>query len=730
VNGAPAEDAILLVRDGDGNIYAPRIAFARWRLKSPEGAAVEFEGETYLSLRAPGLHILVREETQRLEITAAPELLERVTLALDRGGPPKMSRRQSGMYLNYESVIDYADGDLSLNGAVEAVVFTRHGVGVSNFVGHWTEGRADLVRLETSWIIDNPEKMTSLRIGDGITRGGIGGSPLRFGGVQWSRNFSVRPEFVTLPMATISGSAAVPSVIDILVNNNLQEQREVPAGPFTVSNVPVLTGTGEVQVVVRDVLGRETIISRPYYAAPQILRRGLHDYSYEAGFLREGFGLRSNDYGEFAVSGTHRYGFTDRLTVEVHAEASADTQVAGAAAGLLLPYVGLLDASLAVSHSDHGTGVLGGVGFEHRSGALSFGARAEVTTDDYRNLGLPEDRPAPSRTVRAFVGLPVSFGSLGASYLLREERGDGPDIELIAANASIRLGALGSLHVSAQHLLAGRNETRLALFLAVPLGGRTSASAGVEFGPGGALATASVQRNLPFGEGFGYRAAASYGTFDRVDGSLTYQSAFGSYDAEVTWIDGKTGARAALSGAVGIIGKDVFASRRLTQSFAAVRVGEFEGVRVYADNQLVATTNSSGLAVIPRLRPYERNVIRIDTTDLPWDATVLGGEKEVSPYQRSGVMVDFEARQAHGAIVKILLADGTALPAGAAVRIRGSDESFVSAPGGEAYLTGLADRNSVEAEWGSRRCRFVLPFAHSEDPQPRLGPFTCREEQG
>jgi outer membrane usher protein len=569
--------------------------------------------------------------------------------------------------------------------------------------------------------------MTSLRIGDSIMRGGVGGGPLRFGGIQWARDFSVAPTFITIPLPTLTGSAAIPSVVDVLVNNRLQAQRDVQPGPFEFTNLPVLTGAGEVQLVVRDALGRESVTTQRYYAASHMLRRGLHDFSYELGFLRDDYGFRSNDYGALAGAATHRYGLTDTLTGEVHIEATEKTQVAGAAASLALPGLGLIDGAAAMSRSRDRIGALFGLGFERRSIGLSFGARVEIASEGYRNLGLPDFRQAPRKTARAFVGLPLAFGSVGLSYLLRDERDDRPDTEVLGASASARLGSFGSLHLSAQRFFGEENETVLGLVLSTPLGPRTSAGASMEMRDGGVQASAAIQRSPPVGEGWGYHASVSHGAFDRASGRLGYQGGFGAYEAELTWTERGSGVRASVSGAVGFVaGGGGFTSRQLTQSFATVKVGNVKGVEVYADNQLVARTNGSGFAVVPRLRPYESNVLRIEATDLPWDATVTGGEMEVRPRARSGVALDFGVQQSHVALVRMVREDGAAVPAGAMVQIEGNPEEFVAAPGGEAYLTGLEPKNRVRASWTGGTCAFDLPFEASDDPQPRLGPFTCR----
>ena len=724
VNGQAAEDALLVLRSEDGALFVPQQALAAWRLKTKGGRTIDRDGKRYVAVDDfPGLTAQLDEESQSLSLTAAPELFEASHLTFDDAAGP-MTRSGWGGFLNYEFLGQHAQGETILNAATEVGMFNRFGVGLASFIGGWSARGLETTRLETNWTIDDPLRMRSLRLGDSVSRGGAGGAPLRFGGVQIARNFSVRPGFLTFPTPSLEGSAAVPSVVDIYVNNSLRDTRKVDPGPFRVLDVPVVTGTGDVQLIVRDLLGRETLISQSYYAAPQLLRKGLHDYSYEMGFLREEFGRESNAYGQFILSGTHRYGFSDNLTGELHLAVTGEKQTVGAAADWLVEDVGVISAAAAISNPGRQPGGLLRLGFERRTLGLSLGGAAEFTTEAFAAAGSDERRRPPASIVQLFMGLPTDFGSVGASYLRRDGRSE-PDAELLSANATFRLGRLGTLHLAGRKSFSGERETAVELFLTVPVGLRASASAGLQHRDGDVLATTLLQKTPLVGEGLGYRISASTGDVDRVSGRLSVQADFGAYDAEVSWTDAKLGVRLVAGGSVGAVGGNLFAARKLTQSFASVKVGNYSNVRVYADNQPVGRTNKNGVVIVPRLRPYEKNVIRIELADLPIDTQVAGAEQMVRPYSRSGVKLKFDARSARGALLELFSRDGEALPAGATVRLIGGKEEFVIAPGGQVYLTGLQNDNEAEATWGDKSCRFSFAMPPTDDPQPRLGRYTC-----
>jgi outer membrane usher protein FimD/PapC len=65
------------------------------------------------------------------------------------------------------------------------------------------------------------------------------------------------------------------------------------------------------------------------------------------------------------------------------------------------------------------------------------------------------------------------------------------------------------------------------------------------------------------------------------------------------------------------------------------------------------------------------------------------------------------------------------VPSGATVEIGG--RSFVAAPGGELFLSGLSDTNRLEVRWPQGGCSFDLKMpADGGDPQPDLGTRICQ----
>ena len=112
----------------------------------------------------------------------------------------------------------------------------------------------------------------------------------------------------------------------MFVNGSRIASQPVPPGPFTVNDVPLVSGAGDVQLVVRDPFGQQQVITQPFYASRRLLRGGLDEFQWSLGATRENYGLASFDYGSPLASGYLRSGISDRLTVETRFEADEDVR--------------------------------------------------------------------------------------------------------------------------------------------------------------------------------------------------------------------------------------------------------------------------------------------------------------------------------------------------------------------------------------------------------------------
>ena len=739
INGQRTSDAALVTRVASSEaLWIRRDDLVQWRLRIPSAGALSREGDTLYSLQAfPGLSYRIEESQQLLLIDAPAESFTTTTLAGARGRLTHPTPSPPGGFLNYDVFAIRDVARTTTNALAEAGLFNRWGVGVGTFLHRQLPNEQRQVRLETTWTRDRPEEMASLRVGDLVNGAGSWGRAVRFGGLQWATNFASQPGFIAFSRPAMQGEAALPSTLDLYVNDTLRMRRQVPPGPFSIQDMPVMTGQGEARLVVTDILGREQVIVAPYYASPRLLDAGLRAYSYEIGAIREDFGFASNHYGRALATGTFRSGVSPRLTTEVRAEMLEDQQTAGVGSVWLWPAAGVFSAAVAGSRSkerlgpvengssDERRGLLFNVGFQGQSRRLGYGLNAQWSSAGFTQVGMERGTLAPRLLAQAYLSLTSGrAGAWSASYTHQDPR-DGERIQLMNLTYSVTLGKVGFLSLALLRVLESDSTTVASLSLTRVLGKRDTASFFASKNRDQSRATVRVQRSLPQGEGIGYRLAAGVADTDRREAAISAQGPVGTYGVELAQSDGATRYRGSVSGGVAFLGSDAFLSRRVDSSFAVVKVPGYERVNIYRDNQPIARTDDHGTALISRLRPYEVNSIRIDSADLPLDAKIGSLQLDAIPYLRSGLLLDFPVERSRGATLSILLDSGEALQPGALVTIVGKPEEFAVGLRGEVYVTGLDESTELQASWRQQRCRFRVKFPETTDPLPDLGTFKC-----
>jgi outer membrane usher protein len=729
LNAQGLDETVLVLRAPDGKIAVPVDNLERWRLRRPPGPPRFHAGLQYYALDAiDGVTYAYDPVKQRLTITAPARAFTDTRFVNAQLQYPAPTPSQPGGFLNYNLFGSRASGESQYAGQFEAGVFSAYGVLVAGLLAQDNAGTKNSVRLDTTWTSDFPQRLSTLRIGDAINVPGAWGRAVRFGGVQYSTNFTTQPGYITFPSLATNGQAALPSTVDVFVNNALVAQRQVPPGPFSITNIPTVNGSGNVQLVVRDLFGREQLISQPFYASVNLLKAGLEDFSYEAGFERNNFGVESFDYGHAVASATYRRGLTDQLTGEVRGEASRDLGVAGVALGYLIADVGVVTANAVASGGGGGSGGLGGIGFQRQTGRFSVLAQGQWSSSSFRQIGATTDSPVPLRQWSASVGYQFDrYGSASATYVAQDFRTK-DSVHVLSGGYSVGLGPWAFLNLTVAKTFGVHGDVALGATITVPFGDRTIAAVaynGVRESSQGNTDDTSftLQRNLPVGEGYGYRIVAH--THDEITASGTWQNNIGTYTLDVSRFQGSNAERVNVAGGIGYVGGHAFLSRQITDSFGVVRVADYPGVAVLQDNQPVGRTDANGYAVLPQLRAYDINRVSIDQQDLPLDATLDSLKMESVPYYRSGLLFDFPVRRSHGATLRIRLDDGAPIPSGAIVRIAGRDEEFPVGLEGEAYLTGLEEENHLSASWKGRSCEFDAKFPRTADPLPNLGTFVC-----
>ncbi len=746
INGVDQDGSVVAYRLVGGWLAVPVQALVDWHITPPAGPRLRFENADYLRLDGiDGLrwHIEPRDQTLVIEVGASAFRRNGVEVA----SQPKALQLPSvnGGYVNYDvsaqtdsppapakrtttaaAVFDVG-GSTALGGGRTSVVTRAGTIGTGPAV----------TRLDSTWSIDRPDDLSSIQIGDTLGAVGQWGRAVRFGGIRWSTDFSTRPGFVAFPLPGVRGEATVPSIVDLYVNNTHQLQGTVQPGPFDLPDVPVVTGQGQIKMVVHDLLGREQVIVQPYYVTPSLLKPDLHDFSFELGAVRENYGLDSFRYGRVLAVGTDRAGVTSTFTREFRVELLQNQLTAGAGGILLVDNAATVNASVAASHGDTGGGTLVTGGFERQSSEWSASLQGRYATRNFVQVGQSYAGAPPQRvSFNASAATSLGSGGVGVNALVQSDWAGG-SFRTFSANYGHRAGWLGYASFYASKTMGDSRGFSFGVFFTQSFGGDSSATESLyrsrdhaqdDMNPATRTnqSTLQLQSSPPAGPGFGYRALLEGGDSQRVLGEGFWQTDTALMNVGVARQRNDESFRIGASGGVALMPEGVFLARRIEGSFAVVEVGDFGGVRVTRDNQVVARTDDKGHAFVGGLRGYENNRIGIDASDLPLDAQVDSLDVIVAPAARAGVSILFPVQHARSATLRVVDAQGKPVPPGSMVRADGQRRDFPVGYEGRLFLVGLADRGTYVATWPEGSCKFDLAWQPAGDDVPDLGVATCR----
>ncbi|WP_413648039.1 fimbria/pilus outer membrane usher protein [Pantoea sp. B65] len=682
-------------------------------------------------------------QRQRILLTVPAGWLPAQTFNSESPRPRYPARASNGALINYDFYTSRTDSSgTRLAAWHEFRLFGDPGQFVSN--GSWQQqlegdgGSFDegYIRYDTSWTRQNEADSLNWQVGDLVTDALGWSSSVRLGGVQLARDFSLRPDLVTYPLPTFAGQVSLPSTLDLFVNGYRNSSNKVQPGPYSLTNMPFINGAGNAVIVTTDATGRQITTTLPFYVSSELLKPGLSDFSVAAGAIRENYGISNFDYGPAAVSGSYRYGATDWLTLETHAEGANALAQGGGGAQLKIGPLGVINAALAQSRMSADSGRQYSWGYQYNNRWFSIGTQHQLRTSEYGDLawvgnrrgGAADDGYGLSRR-SAQYNTSISldhYGSLGAAFI-DITSGSGDRTRLWNLSWSKNIWGSSSLYISASH---DRQQGAWsgAISLMIPFGARGNASMSSERDPqGGSAQRVWLSRAMPADGGIAWDASWAHQGIggDYRQGSLNWRTQkmqtsagfYGSDDNTTEWAD--------VSGALVLMDGRLFAANQVNDAFVLVKTG-YPDINVRYENQSLGNTSDQGYLLVPGVSSLYPAKYNIDILDLPADMTALQVEQRFAVKRQSGYLLNFPIEQLRAASVILHDQYGEPLPVSTQVMRQGQATAYVGWDG-LSWLDNLtADNALVALTPDGRRCESRLIIAGG--PPKALntyGPITC-----
>jgi len=728
----------------DGRLAATAKTLRELGLRWP-GSQEADDQELIILDRLPGLHVEYVIAKEQVRLLAPLDMLSGTRRHIGYVPPnPAVidpSTRATGLTLNYDIYGQDSEYARSLSGWTEMRLFSKFGIVSNSMVTRYSDSNgADSqfrnTRLDTSWQVDFPDHMLSLAIGDSATGALAWTRATRFGGIRLSRNFALQPYRVYTPLMSFTGESVLPGTVDLLIDGVRRSSSQVLPGQFQIDSVPSMSGAGQAQVSITDINGRVQTINVSVYGTQQLLQKGLSDWSVELGNVRRDYGLNSFSYrSDPMASATGRFGLTNRLTLEGHAEATDGLIAAGAGGTWLVGSRGGV-FSLAAAGSQHRgrQGAQVYAAYQWSSAGFNIGLSATERTADFRDVAsLESGGLLARRTLQAYAGVSSPLGYLSASYIEQKRDGEARS-RLVGMNWSKQLFDNVLLSVNGYQDLRDKNPS-IYMHLSIPFGRytRTAVSARhtSESDDVAVEARRFVQTDIG---GWGWRVQAATGDATSGQAEITRLTQAGQWTAGVSQYEGSSrpSVYGSASGSFVLMGGHVRAMRRVDDAFAMVSTDGVEGVPVRLENRLVGRTDADGLLLLNRLNAYQRNLVSIDTLDLPVDMQVERTRIEAVPATRSGTLVKFPMQRILS--VRLILRDGpgTLLPAGSEVHVVGdkmqSGATLDTVVGfdGVVYLQNPVSGATLSVSTAQSRCQATLPDLTERTGLVDLGELVCQ----
>ncbi|MBI5408429.1 MAG: fimbrial biogenesis outer membrane usher protein [Nitrospirae bacterium] len=717
----------------DGDIWIKRSEMEKTGLKEGVGEDTELEGERYVSLKSiPGLTYRLNEEDVSIEITAEPDLFKvrDTDLAYKKSYRVKVSETPAA-FLNYALTYDDVVDGSFFEAASELGLGAGDYFGKSTFKYEKTVEEERFVRLITNITHNDREKLKTLVFGDLSALSGALGSVAVLGGVGVSKNFAIDPGFLIFPPLNLSGTLETPSEVALYLDSLLVRKEKLPPGRFIYSDVPATVGLGAAKIVIKDAYGREEIKTIPYYYSSRLLKRGLHEYSFSAGFLREKYGAESFAYGDPAFLGFHNYGLTEYLKIGYAAEASPDVINIGPAASILAPSAGVFDAALAYSSFKGESGLGGQLSYSFQSSVLSARASARYASKRYSSLSVT---PSDDKARLLFTGA-LGFGGKRTGFISLEYSQADMYETAKASRLSLSYNKVvtdkATFFLTAARTKDAEAEDEILLGLHVYFGKDVSGNAWHASSGGVETEKVRIQKSLPAGDGFGFRSDLESSGADRsVDGSVRYQNGMGIYEARYANKNKDDGFGVSMSGGVGYIDGSVFLSRPVNDSFAKVKVGALKDVRVYFNGNEEGRTDHKGEFIVSDIRSFHDNKIAIESADIPLNYAIPAVSQYISPPFRSGSLVEFDVKKTQGVTGSAYISrNGEVVPAEYSVLFVQAENAAIEGlvgKEGEFYIENVpAGRHGAKLFYKGKECRFDMIIPESDETVLDIGKVTC-----
>lgn len=507
--------------------------------------------------------------------------------------------------------------------------------------------------------------------------------------------------------------------VDVRQQGTLVYSTLVPAGAFTLPNIPVRSATSDLNVTVTETDG-----SQQSFIVPASLFN--HLVGSPQGY-HVAFGRVDDNYSEspwvFSASGGWSLTSWNNVNSGVIV---AEKYQAIAASSDLVPFPELTLSGQVNLAKDSRDDIYG---FKHK---MSMGYRLPLSLGltttyshsdrDYRDLAdtLDDDFNDPTKNEYS-AGLSWSqpiIGSLSVSWYQTDSYNDKNDSKNVSFTWN-RSFERATLSVNWQHQLSAGdenddNDDRVFINLSIPLGKSQTANIYTRRDTSNTWYGTSVNGALSDETNYSLSAERDQNEAENsfngsVNTNLHYTQLGISASANGSNSRSYSGT---LSGGIAAHSQGVTLSPLpISDTFAIAKVdNDVAGVKIITPQGAV-WTDYGGNAVIPSLQAWRAANIEIDNSSLPKNIDVGNGVRTLKQGRGSVGKVSFTTLTQRRALLTITLPDGKKLPRGLAIEDAEGHYLTTSVDDGVVFINNISPDMTLFAKYDGHSCKVHLTFA-------------------
>jgi len=704
VNFEDSEEVSLVLQFADSSIFVPIEDIKKLRVKESYllPAEIEFQGIHYVNLEnLDQANYSIDQSILLLDIELPLKAITKQYITTSQQIPDEslVDSPISGSYLNYDVTLSNSQNRQYVSGIEEFNHFTESNGNIlgSVFFNRGFSDKTDeqtdnqIIRLDTNWTFDSIEDVARWKAGDSITKNASWSSSTRFAGIQYATNFDVDPSLVTYPLVDFTGSATIPSTLDVYTKARSVYKGNVKPGEFEIGNLPIPTGSGDFTVETRDITGKIQTITMPYYISPVLLKKDLSDYSLAFGVQRQLYATRSNEYHNLVANADYMHGINNYWTTGMHFEAmngrnNGAKYTLGLTNKLKLYRYGVLGASVASNlHNGMNQAQKIMVDYSYNNSDFNFGTRFSINNKKFEDTFVDKKQTILSKP-RFFSTIGYfdqKLGTFSVKYLSTHSAQD--KIKILSANYSKQLTSNSQARVSVGKNLMDKKDNFITLSYNLNL--ENNKNLGLEVSRKNNKYVERVQFSSNKNDsGSSYRGVLTKAEKqNNYNLNYTKRTNYGNFTTKAFGSNNHNAQQVSAGGSVVFMDKDFYFSKPIYSSLVLVKVGEYTDIPVYNNNHLVANTNKKGKVLVPNVIPFATSKIRIDANKLPLDAHVITQDSVVAPKLNSGILVDFNIKKYRSVLAVLTDEAGVPLEENYILLIEGLDEIY-SGYDGQMYI--------------------------------------------